>query len=56
VPDRGIAGLRQGVILGTDAALLGPALQAATADTQFASGGKNYTLHVRPLLPDELGG
>jgi len=56
VPDRGIAGLRQGVVLGPDAALLGPVLQAASADTQFASGGKNYTLHVRPLLPDELGG
>jgi hypothetical protein len=56
VPDRGMAGLRQGVVLGPDAALIGPVLQAATADTQFASGGKNYTLHVRPLLPDELGG
>jgi hypothetical protein len=52
----GIAGLRQGVVLGPDAALLGPILQAATADTHVASGGKKYTLHVRALLPDELGG
>ena len=56
VPDRGIAGLRQAVVLGGDAAILGPVLAAATAETGFTSGGRTYTLAVRPLLPDELGG
>jgi hypothetical protein len=56
VPDRGVAGLRQGVVLGPDAIQLGPTFKAATAVTPFTSGGKSYTLYVRPLLPDELGG
>jgi hypothetical protein len=55
-PDRGIAGLRQGVVLGADAATLGPILERATALTAFTSGGSSYTLYVRPLLPDEVGG
>ena len=56
VPDRGIAGLRQGVALGPDAATLGPILARATVETAFTSGGTSWTLAVRPLLPDELGG
>ncbi|MEA2549332.1 MAG: hypothetical protein QOE42_1930, partial [Chloroflexota bacterium] len=56
VPDRGIAGLRQGVALGADAATLGPILDKATVETAFTSGGTSWTLAVRPLLPDELGG
>jgi hypothetical protein len=56
VPDRGIAGLRQGVALGADAATLTPILKSATTETTFTSAGKSYTLHVRPLLPDEAGG
>lgn len=56
VPDRGIAGLRQGVVLGPDAVTLGPLLVAATTATGFTSGGKTYTLFARALLPDELGG
>ena len=56
VPDRGVAGLRQGVVLGADAATLRPILEAARSSTPFVSGGKSYTLHVRALLPDELGG
>lgn len=56
VPDRGIAGLRTGVISGTDAATLAPFLARATTLTPIASGGQEYTLHVRPLLPDEGGG
>ena len=56
VPDRGIAGLRQGVALGEDAATLRPVLERATTLTAFASGGSSFTLSVRPLLPDELGG
>jgi hypothetical protein len=56
VPDRGIAGLRQGVALGDDAAKLAPLFKTATSATPFTSGGKAYTLFVRPLLPDEAGG
>ena len=56
VPDRGIAGLRQGVAFGADAVTLRPILSAATLATGFISGGKTYTLYVRPLLPDDLGG
>jgi hypothetical protein len=55
-PDRGIAGLRQGVVLGADAATLGPVLERASMLTAFTSGGSSYTLYVRPLLPDEVGG
>jgi hypothetical protein len=54
VPDRGIAGLRQGAVLGSDAAQLGPVLTSATVSTPFSSGGKLYTLYVRALLPDEV--
>jgi hypothetical protein len=54
VPDRGITGLRQGAVFGADAATLTPVLQAATQLTAFSSGGKLYTLYVRPLLPDEV--
>ena len=56
VPDRGIAGLRQGVALGPDAETLTPILKSATTETTFTSGGKSYTLYVRPLLPGEAGG
>jgi hypothetical protein len=56
VPDRGIAGLRQGVALGADAATLTPILKSATTETTFTSASKSYTLYVRPLLPDEAGG
>jgi hypothetical protein len=53
VPDRGIAGLRSGIVSGQDAATLAPVLAGATAITPFASGGASFTLYVRPLLPDE---
>ena len=56
VPDRGVQGLRQGAVVGVDAATLAPVLQAATIDTGFTSGGQTWTLYVRPLLPDELAG
>ena len=56
VPDRGIAGLRQGVALGADAETLTPILRSATTETVFTSTGKSYALYVRPLLPDEAGG
>jgi hypothetical protein len=54
VPDRGIKGLRQGAVLGADAATLGPVLAKANVLTTFSSGGMLYTLYVRPLLPDEV--
>jgi hypothetical protein len=56
VPDRGVAGLRQGAVLGADAATLGPILAKANQATAFTSGGKEWTLYVRPLLPDESDG
>jgi hypothetical protein len=52
-PDRGIGGLRQGVVFGSDATTLGPILAAANQLTAFSSAGKLYTLYVRALLPDE---
>jgi hypothetical protein len=56
VADRGIAGLRMGVVTGTDATALEPVLARATQLTAFKSGGRSYTLYVRPLLPDEFAG
>jgi hypothetical protein len=56
VPDRGVAGLRTGVVLGPDVATLAPVLASASALTPWESGGSSYTLYVRPLLPDESGG
>jgi hypothetical protein len=56
VPDRGVAGLRSGVVLGDDAATLAPFLAAANVLTPVTSGGQAYTLFVRPLLPDESAG
>ncbi len=54
VPDRGVAGLRSGVVLGADAQVLAPILAAASTATTFTSGGAPFTLWVRPLLPHEL--
>jgi hypothetical protein len=54
VPDRGIAGLRQGVTLGADAQALLPILTKANVLTPFSSGGHVFTLYVRALLPDEV--
>jgi hypothetical protein len=53
VPDRGIAGLRQGAVFGVDAATLAYVFASANQLTAFSSGGKPYTLFVRALLPDE---
>ena len=53
VPDRGISGLRVGVVRVADAETLGPVLAAATQVTPFTSGGAEFTLYVTPLLPDE---
>ena len=54
VPDRGVTGLRSGVVLGPDATTLGPVLDAAVAGTTFTSGVGTFTVWVRPLLPHEL--
>ena len=56
VPDRGVTGLRSGVVLGADAQALGPIVAAASTATTFTSGGAPFTLWVRPLLPHELPG
>jgi hypothetical protein len=43
-------------VTGADATTLGPILAAATSITPFSSGGAQFTLFVRPLLPDETAG
>jgi hypothetical protein len=53
-PDRGITGLRVGVVIDADAATLAPVLAAANQLTAFTSGGASFTLYVSPLLPDEV--
>ena len=51
----GLNGTRCGVVEGTDAATLRPLLEKANQLTPWTSGGKTYSLRVRPLLPDESG-
>ena len=47
-------GARTGDVVGPDSATLGPILAAATQITPFSSGGKQWTIFVRPLFPDEV--
>ena len=47
-------GARVGIVSGADAATLGPILASATQITPFTSGGTQWTISVRPLLPDEV--
>jgi hypothetical protein len=54
VPDRGVE-VRCQVISGDDLATVLPLLDHANALSTFRSGGKLYSLIVRPLLPDETG-
>ncbi|MFI5253952.1 MAG: hypothetical protein ACHQ15_00630 [Candidatus Limnocylindrales bacterium] len=54
--DRGIVGLRVGVVSGADAAVLAAFLAKANVLTPVTSAGQSYTLYVRPLLPDESPG
>jgi len=54
-PDRGITGLRVGIVRGAGAAALAPFLAKATVLTPVTSAGESYTLYVRGLLPDESG-
>ena len=50
----GVDGLRSGVVIGADAATLGQALAAAQAGSELSSGGANYQIWIRALLPDEI--
>ncbi len=56
VPDLGVPGLRSGIVTGDAAAALAPLLASASATTAFVASGQPYSLWVRPLFPDELGG
>ena len=47
-------GARVGIVSGADATTLGPVLESATQITPFASGGTQWTISARPLLPDEV--
>ena len=47
-------GSRQAVIQGQDLVRLRPMLDQATAITVWTSGGRDYHLVFRPLLPDEV--
>jgi hypothetical protein len=50
----GVDGLRSGVVIGADAVTLGQALAAAQAGSELSSGGANYEVWIRALLPDEI--
>lgn len=52
----GVAGARVGVVIGSDAAMIGPILASATQITPFLSGGSQWTVVAKPLLPDEVAG
>jgi hypothetical protein len=54
-PDpKGGTGSRFGRVSGDDAAKLGPVLAEANQLTGFTSGGAEWTVAARPLLPDEV--
>jgi hypothetical protein len=50
----GVDGLRSGVVIGADAQALGQALENVQAGTELSSGGTNYQVWIRALLPDEI--
>jgi hypothetical protein len=50
----GTNGARVGVVVGPDATTIGPILASATQITPFLSGGTQWTIVVKPLLPDEV--
>ena len=50
----GGSGARVGVVVGAEAAALGPILASASEITPFTSGGQSWTIVVKPLLPDEV--
>lgn len=47
-------GARVGVVVGTDGATLRLILTSASQITPFISGGQQWTIAVKPLLPDEV--
>jgi hypothetical protein len=47
-------GARVGLVGGADALTVGPVLESATQITPFTSGGTQWTIVVKPLLPDEV--
>ncbi len=47
-------GARVGVAVGADGLTLGPILTSASQITPFISGGQQWTIAVKPLLPDEV--
>jgi len=47
--------MRCGAVTGSDLATLLPLVQTANQLTPWTSGGKEYTLLFRPMLPDETG-
>jgi hypothetical protein len=49
------SGVRCVTVDGRDADRLRTALRRANAQSQWSSGGRRYTLIIRPLLPDERG-
>jgi len=50
----GADGARVGVVIGSDAATIGPILASATQIKPFLSGGRQWTVAAKPLLPDEV--
>jgi hypothetical protein len=56
LPDRGVAGLRSGVVTGTDARTLAAVLATAQAGSVVRSGGSAWSVWVRPVFPDEVSG
>ena len=51
----GQAGLRCATVEGDDWATLKPVVERADTETRWSSGGVEYTLRFRPLLPGESG-
>jgi hypothetical protein len=51
----GQAGLRCAAVEGDDWATLKPVVEGADTETRWSSGGVEYTLRFRPLLPGESG-
>lgn len=47
-------GARVGVVVGANASTVGPILASASQLTGFTSGGTEWTIVPRPLLPDEV--
>ncbi len=56
LPDRGVTGLRSGVVTGADARALAEGLAGLPAGSPVASGDMAWSVWVRPVLPHETGG